>query len=385
LALSGHEIVVFSGKPSNAVDKVTEWVFPRLTVHRLLCPDRLNFHRVAVPALAAEHRRQPFDAAEVPDLYAEGMGLREAIPNLPILLRCHTPLYIPREIDFNALPPFGRFLSALRACVGAVRHPRSLLQIVPTVRSRLRHRYDAQSDAERQVALNADLVVSPSRRLASRLREDWMIPGDKLVVLANPHIPDTSLLSLPPSSKAEVISFHGSIRYFKGVHILFDAMAPLMAARPALRLLLAGSVGDSPVPDISWTAWIKNRLVNWRDTLEWLQPRLAPWWSRVEYAGFIPPEQLSAHLARADICVFPSLFDNFPGACLEAMSAGRAIVATRSGGMEEMLGDDEAGLLVPPGNAKALAAAITRLLDDAELGALPIMPVHDSTRFVNPA
>ena len=51
------------------------------------------------------------------------------------------------------------------------------------------------------------------------------------------------------------------------------------------------------------------------------------------------------------------------------MSAARAIVATNSGGMLDMLGDNEAGLLVPPGQPAALAAAICRLLGDAELRA----------------
>ena len=75
---------------------------------------------------------------------------------------------------------------------------------------------------------------------------------------------------------------------------------------------------------------------------------------------------IAALLAEADLCVFPSRFDNFPNACLEAMAAARPIVATRSGGMEEMLGPTNCGVLVKPGNADELARAIIRLADDPE-------------------
>jgi glycosyltransferase involved in cell wall biosynthesis len=366
----GHEVVVFSAQSRDESTPVKQDVaIPGLNVLRSPCDDRRIFHRIAIPALVAEHRRKPFDAAEVPDLYAEGAGLREALPDLPIVLRCHTPCYIPREIDFNALPPAGRFLSALRVGLGGICRLQNPLRILRLMGSRLRYgsNYRFDTDPERLVAVEADLVAPPSHRLASRLRDDWMLPDEKIIVLPYAHIPDPALLSLPLPAQAGVVSFHGKIRYFKGVHVLFDAMALLMAKRPDLRLLLAGSIDESPVADLSWRAWLDDHLVTWRNTMEWIRPRLARWSARVEYAGFVPPWQLSAHLARADVCVFPSLFDNFPSACLEAMSAGRAIVATRSGGMEEMLGDDEAGLLVPPGDAPALAAAIARLLDDAPL------------------
>jgi len=78
-------------------------------------------------------------------------------------------------------------------------------------------------------------------------------------------------------------------------------------------------------------------------------------------------EQIQQLLAQADLCVFPSRYDNFPGACLEAMAAGKAIVATRSGGMAEMLCHGESGLLVRPGRFRPLRGAIQRLIIDSAL------------------
>jgi glycosyltransferase involved in cell wall biosynthesis len=73
-------------------------------------------------------------------------------------------------------------------------------------------------------------------------------------------------------------------------------------------------------------------------------------------------------LARADVCVLPSLTEGLSNAVMEAMAAGKAIVATNVGGTGELLRDGR-GILVPPADAGALARAISRVLQDAELSA----------------
>jgi glycosyltransferase involved in cell wall biosynthesis len=63
------------------------------------------------------------------------------------------------------------------------------------------------------------------------------------------------------------------------------------------------------------------------------------------------------------MCVAPSLWENFPYSALEAMACGLPVVATRTGGLPEMIEDGETGLLVPPGDDGALAQAICSLLE----------------------
>ena len=63
----------------------------------------------------------------------------------------------------------------------------------------------------------------------------------------------------------------------------------------------------------------------------------------------------------------PSLSEGLPLALLEAMFAGRAIVASAVGGIPEVITNDREGLLVPPSDPEALAAALRRLLDDPAL------------------
>lgn len=72
-------------------------------------------------------------------------------------------------------------------------------------------------------------------------------------------------------------------------------------------------------------------------------------------------------VAAADVFAMPSLSEGLPLAILEAMNAGKPIVASRVGGIPEALADGEHALLVPPGDHAALAAALRRLLDDHAL------------------
>ncbi len=63
-----------------------------------------------------------------------------------------------------------------------------------------------------------------------------------------------------------------------------------------------------------------------------------------------------------DITVLPSLWENFPNACLEAMAAGRGVVGSSAGGMAQQLDEGKVGLLVPPKHPEAIAEAVCTLL-----------------------
>jgi glycosyltransferase involved in cell wall biosynthesis len=82
---------------------------------------------------------------------------------------------------------------------------------------------------------------------------------------------------------------------------------------------------------------------------------------RVAFLGHV--EDVPGLLAAADAVVLPSLQEGLGVAALEALAAGRPVVASRVGGLPEAVGE-EAGILVPPGDPPALAAALRRLASD---------------------
>jgi glycosyltransferase involved in cell wall biosynthesis len=89
--------------------------------------------------------------------------------------------------------------------------------------------------------------------------------------------------------------------------------------------------------------------------------------ARVCFTGALPRAQVLALMRRARLFVLPSRREGLPYALLEAGIAGTPTVATAVGGVGEIVAADETGLLVPPEDPEALAAAIRRLLVDEGL------------------
>ena len=90
----------------------------------------------------------------------------------------------------------------------------------------------------------------------------------------------------------------------------------------------------------------------------------------VTFTGKIDRDELARLYASAEIAVVPSLHEGFGFPAAEAMSSRLPIVSTRAGALPEVVGEDgSAGILVPPADADALAAALRRLLADEALRA----------------
>jgi L-malate glycosyltransferase len=86
---------------------------------------------------------------------------------------------------------------------------------------------------------------------------------------------------------------------------------------------------------------------------------------RVTFAGFV--SDVPRLLSTIDLFVLPSLYEGLGVAALEAMAAGKAVVASRVGGLAEIVVERETGFLVPPADPAALADAIAKLLADPQL------------------
>jgi glycosyltransferase involved in cell wall biosynthesis len=89
--------------------------------------------------------------------------------------------------------------------------------------------------------------------------------------------------------------------------------------------------------------------------------------TRVSFRGWLPAEDLAEELANASVVVMPSLWpEPFGLVGIEALSAGRPVIASSTGGIGDWLQDGVSGLCVPPGDARELARALNELLEDPE-------------------
>ncbi len=87
----------------------------------------------------------------------------------------------------------------------------------------------------------------------------------------------------------------------------------------------------------------------------------------VTFTGALPRHEVIKAFASADAFVLPSLFEPFGIVLLEAMAAGLPVVASRVGGIVEVVSDGKTGLLVPPGDPRSLANALGNLISDSNL------------------
>jgi len=147
---------------------------------------------------------------------------------------------------------------------------------------------------------------------------------------------------------ATLIGTIGRIHPVKGQLEIVEAAARVHRAHPGARFVFIGEAVPSH-----------------RDYLDTIECRIRELnLESVVRVTNVPSALIPNALASMDIVLQPSLVESFSFSLLEAMAMGRAIVATRTGGTPEMIEDDATGLLIPPGSADEIAAAVGRLLAD---------------------
>lgn len=200
----------------------------------------------------------------------------------------------------------------------------------------------------RNLALgHATRIIIPSDSLR-QLALGWGVPAEKVALLPNPVEPPPEL-----EAREELRRRHG----FNGPTLVFagrlvpqksiDVALEALRSSPGVSLLLAG---DGP----------------YREPLE-RQVRELGLDGRARFLGPQPRRTVFELLRAADAALLSSSWENFPHMVVEALSVGTPVLATDAGGVAEIVRDGLNGLLVPIGNAEALAAAIRRYFDDSKL------------------
>ena len=204
----------------------------------------------------------------------------------------------------------------------------------------------------RYVLERAHMVTSVARDLLDLADTICPLEGRGMVI---PNSVDPALAPSPAEPDASgglVLGSHGIFRFKKGIPYLLKAAARLRAQGLNTRLLLVGGFKDAREEEVH----------------RGFMARFGPEAS-LEITGPLARQEAMTRLGRGcSVAVYPSLFgEGCPSAVLEAMLLGLPVVASEVGGIPELIRHGETGLLVPPGDAAALAVALARLAEDPDL------------------
>jgi glycosyltransferase involved in cell wall biosynthesis len=206
-------------------------------------------------------------------------------------------------------------------------------------------------------------VICVSTAARNHLITKWHVPAGKILVL--PNGVDVSRFCPDEKRRAEVrralqlldnplVIFVGGFYPWHDVVTLLDAFGRILPTTPNARLVL---VGEGPGQGAIWNHTKKNGIDQ-----------------AVHFTGRVEHEQVASYINAADIAVvpIPVMKQDFwlsPMKLFEYMAAGKAMVASAMGQIVQIVKHGENGLLVPAGDAGALAEALHLLLSDAELRA----------------
>ena len=226
---------------------------------------------------------------------------------------------------------------------------------------------ELRADVERRLVALADSIIAANpdertdliRRQGAPAAKTCTIPpgvdcqlfcpGDRLAARRS--------LSLP--AHEPIVLFVGRIDPIKGIDTLLEALALLRAGTgpPPTLLLLGGDLGGDGAP-MGPLADVQR------------QVRSLGMDSAVVFAGAQPQDRLPAFYRAADVVAVPSRYESFGLVAVEALACGTPVVASRTGGLPFIIDEERSGLLVPPNDPTALAAALRRVLLDR--------PLHDA-------
>jgi glycosyltransferase involved in cell wall biosynthesis len=209
--------------------------------------------------------------------------------------------------------------------------------LITTVHNSFQRSSIAMAVGDRVIAVSEAVAQEMIRRGVSRRRLRVVLNGP----LGSPRVAATVPRALPALCRPAVITVAGLYER-KGIGELIAAFDIVAAAVPAAHLYIVGEGPDG---------------AKFRQ-----QARAAAAGERIHFEGFKPfPEE---YMHAADVFVLASRAEPFGLVLAEARAAGMAIVGTKTGGIPEALDGGDAGILVPPRDTVALAAAIGLLLDD---------------------
>jgi glycosyltransferase involved in cell wall biosynthesis len=218
--------------------------------------------------------------------------------------------------------------------------------------------YRQRIAAEARGMLSAPSITSPSQALMGAICERYSMPRRGLRSV----IPNPVRLVLPAGRwrlddcDRNHILMVGRFDRWKGADTMLDAFERLLAWRPQARLTLVGpdsGIDIAPGQTLGFQAYASTRLA----------PLTR---ARVTFTGTLPPARIAELRRSAYVSVVTSRRENFPYALIEGLAAGCPTVSTAWEGSDEIVADGVSGMLVPVGEAEALALRLAWLMNNPE-------------------
>lgn len=313
---AGHAVEVFtpadpgSDLPAWARGVRRAWPSPlvwasRLSLHRLALPiDCLAQSRALNTALRGRHAERRFDVVQYAHLGATALAC---------------PRDLPAVIRLSGWQPLWR-AAGDGTVGGAQAHLTHALEVAALRR--------------------ASRIYAPSHHIATVVADATRRSID---VVENPFVLECAPADGSTPIEGPYLLTCGAISRLKGAEVIAHAAPGILAARPGLRWILAGrEIGAGSIDAI------RSAIPGGSD--------------RIVHLPHLPHPELYRLMQGAEAVVLPSLIDNLPNTCLEAMALGACVVGTYPTGMEQVIEDGVSGFLAPAGDVRGLSNAVLRSL-----------------------
>ena len=207
---------------------------------------------------------------------------------------------------------------------------------------------------DRRVARNCDHVVAISQFIRDRVLETSRVPPERISILTN--VVDADLFRPDPRERHRSgVLFVGRIASEKGVAPLIEAMSAVARQCPETVLAIVGPASDGTERG-SYLQACRDLVA--RRGLE----------RNVRFEGTIPNHELPGRIRRSRVLAVPSVWGEPLGiVVLEGLACGVPVVASRVGGIPELIDEGRTGILVPPADPDALGRALLSALQDDSL------------------
>ena len=356
LTRSGHKVTVFSANPGAAGVRVAEYT--HCINYLIPAANNDSFREQAVTTFTSFLENNKVDLIESPEVGACALYIKEKFPHIPLLVKMHTPGVLITKVNNTYMP----LANKIRFVAGA------LMKGKIDLGHWAKHDKNRDSDVEYRICMMADILLSPSVALKKWAVSYWEIPANIIRVVPNPFSAEEELFLLPLQNRPAIVSFVGKLSVLKGMMAFTKAIPLILRQNKEYKIFLVG----------------RDEVENGQSMQAYMQQQLAEYETRIVFTGALTKEELKKIYASSRVCVFPSLWENYPTVVMEAMAAGVAVAASDAGGITEIITHKVTGVVYDAKQPAQIARAINELLaDDAKRLALAKVARNELLKKMN--